>query len=228
MDDTEFDRALIAAVFDLAARKGWGRAGIAQAAREADLPLDRARLRFPGKGALLLRLGRMADAAALEGAPKEGPARDRLFDMLMRRIDVLQAHREGVRALMQALPAEPGTALLLAAANLRSMAWFLEAAGISASGPLGTIRAKGLLAVWIWILRAWQGDASPDLAATMSALDNALARAERAAGWLPGGTRGAQAGPEPEGEPSEPDLPAAVPDLPPEPPPPPPAPPEVM
>jgi hypothetical protein len=46
------------------------------------------------------------------------------------------------------------------------------------------LRAAGLLAVWGYTVQAWQKDDSPDLSATMAALDRALSRAEQAAGWL--------------------------------------------
>lgn len=204
MDDTEFDRALIAATFDLIAQKGWHRFSIAEAARIGGLPLDQARLRFPGRGALLIRFGRMADQAALAEVPTEDSTRDRLFGLVMRRIDVLQAHRAGILALTAAIPTDPLLALVLAGANLRSMAWMLEAAGVSAAGPAGRLRAKGLLGVWLWTLRAWRSDTDPDLGSTMAALDAALRRAERLANWLPGSGRKSA-----EAEPPEPEVPAA-------------------
>jgi ubiquinone biosynthesis protein COQ9 len=219
MDDTEFDRALIGSAFDLIARKGWSRLSVAEAAREAALPLDRARARFPMRAAVLMRFGVLADQAALTGSA-EGPTRDRLFDLIMRRIDVLQAHRAGVIALLRALPTDPATALLLTAATMRSMGWLLEAAGVSASAPLGRVRTKGLLGVWLWTIRAWQRDESPDLPATMAALDVALSRAERLAGCLPGGT--SRAAPEASPEPPPDDLPLPFPDNPPDRPTPPP------
>jgi hypothetical protein len=184
MDDADFDLALITSAFNLAAERGWRRTSIAAAARHAGLGLDRARLRFPNRAVLLMRFGRLADAAALTGVSDEGSRRDRLFDILMRRFDALQNHRAGVLALLRALPADPCLALMLTAATLRSMRWMLEGAGISAAGPIGTLRAKGLLAVWLWTLRAWQRDATDDLSATMAALDQALSRAEDAMGWL--------------------------------------------
>ena len=175
MDDAEFDRAMIAAAFQLAGEQGWRAVNVAAAARAAGLSLARARERFPG---------RLADQAALAEQPSDGPARDRLFDLLMRRIDVFQAHRAGVLALLRTLPAEPATALLLALATRRSMRWMLEAAGFSAVRVRGELRVKGLVAVWLWTMRAWQADASEDLSATMAALDAALNRAERAAAFL--------------------------------------------
>jgi ubiquinone biosynthesis protein COQ9 len=184
MDDAEFDRQLIAAAFQLAAEDGWRSVSVAAAARTAGLALVRARERFPGRSTILLRFGRLADQAALAELPSDGPPRDRLFDLLMRRIDVFQAHRAGVLALLRALPAEPPTALMLALATRRSMRWMLDTADLSAGGIRGELRVKGLVAVWLWTMRAWQADETEDLSATMAALDAALRRAEQAAEWL--------------------------------------------
>lgn len=189
MSDTEFDSALIASAFRLAAERGWTQVSVAAAARAAALPLHEARARFPAKPMLLLRFGRIADQAALMDVPADGPVRDRLFDLLMRRFDVLQAHRAGVLALLRALPADPPTALLLALATRRSMRWMLEAVDVSTRGVRGELRVRGLIAVWLWTVRTWERDESADLSTTMAALDTALQRAERAAGWLGGGTR---------------------------------------
>lgn len=184
MDDAAFDRALIAAAFQLAADGGWRSVSVASAARAAALPLARARERFPGRAAILLRFGRLADQSALTEATVEGTPRDRLFDLLMRRIDALQAYRAGIIALLDALPSDPPTALLLTLATRRSMRWMLDAAGVRVSALRGELRVKALLAVWLWTIRAWRSDESEDLSATMAALDNALSRAERAAEWL--------------------------------------------
>lgn len=196
MDDAEFDRALIAAAFQAAAEKGWRSVSVAAAARAAGLPLARARERFPGRVAVLLRFGRLADQAALAEVPSEGPVRDRLFGLLMRRIDALQVHRSGVLALLRALPSEPPIALLLALATRRSMRWMAEAAGVSTRGIHGELRVKGLLAVWLWTIRAWRSDDTEDLSGTMAALDTALRRAESAAEWLGGRARPAEPPPE--------------------------------
>ncbi len=114
--------------------------------------------------------------------------RDRLFYLLMQRIDVMQDHRAGVLALMRGLPRDPGMALLLACATRRSMRWLLDAAGVPTAGLRGELRVRGLCGVWLWVMRAWQHDETEDMAATMSALDTALRRAERLAPWLGGST----------------------------------------
>jgi len=186
MDDPAFDQALIDAAFSLAAVIGWDQVSVASAARAADLKLERARARFAGRDRILTRFGRLADQLALTDALADGSPRERVFDILMRRFDALQARRAGVLALMRALPANPTLALGLVFATRQSMAWMLEGAGISSTGVRGSLRAKGLTAVWFYALRAWQTDESADLSATMAALDRALERAEQASVWLDG------------------------------------------
>ncbi|MGC8470270.1 MAG: hypothetical protein ACP5NI_10230, partial [Acetobacteraceae bacterium] len=112
--------------------------------------------------------------------------------------DVLQSHRAGMLALLSFLPFDPPLALFLARASHFSMGWLLEGVGISARGPRGALRAKGLLAVWLWTVRAWARDESADLAATMAALDGALDRAGRFGEWLaPASARTSAPAPEP-------------------------------
>lgn len=217
MTDAEFDEALIAAAMRLGAEQGWRRVTVAEAARRAGLPLDRARGRFPFKHAVLLRFGERADRLALALVEQDGAPRDRLFDILMRRIDYLQTHRDGVVALLRGLPADPATAAMLGLCNLGSMRWMLEAAGISARGLRGTLRAQGLVAVWLATIRAWMNDTGEDLSATMAALDKALNRAERMEGWF-GRAAASPATPMPA---ASAEMPADVPveDVPPAPPP---------
>jgi hypothetical protein len=237
MEDIEFDRALVAAAFELIAERGWRRVTVVDAARRAALPLDRARAHFPGRGAILLKFGRLADMAALGEAPADAAAlaevenvRDTLFGMIMRRIDALQASRDGVLALLRELPGDPATALMLAAATQRSMAWLLDAAGLGSTGLSGALRVRGLLGVWLWTVRAWRRDEGTDLSATMAALDTALRRAEQAESMLPCGrknrVRDEAAMPEPPvpaaSEPVAPEkateIPATTPQAPPDPP----------
>jgi ubiquinone biosynthesis protein COQ9 len=186
MSDTDFDTALVTAAFRLAGDQGWRTVNVVAAAREGGLPLTVARERFPSRAVILLRFGRLADQAALVDAATEGTVRDRLFDLLMRRFDVLQTHRAGVKALLRFLPTHPPTALLLACATKRSMRWMLQAAGVPASGVRGEAQVRGLLAVWLWGVRTWERDESDDLSGTMAAVDTALNRAERVASWLHG------------------------------------------
>jgi len=197
MDDTEFDSALIASAFSIAAAQGWGKVSVFAAAQAADLPLPRARARFPAKASLLLRLGSLVDQVVLDAPTEDPTARGRIFDVLMRRFDALLPYRDGMKALFRALPAEPATALLLATATRRSMGWMLEAAGIPVAGCRGHIKRDGLIAVWAYAAREFIRDASPDLSATMAALDRALDKAAKLMEMCEGKTTVTAASPPP-------------------------------
>ena len=144
METSEFDKAVFAAVFETAGLIGWRETTLAGACGDAGLDLARVRVRFPNKTAFLLRFGLLADQAALAAAvPTTGRPRERVFDLMMARFDVLQAHRQGVLALMDALRTDPGLSLLLWSATLRSMRWLLEAAGVPTTGIRGRVAGAG-------------------------------------------------------------------------------------
>ena len=185
MDDYEFDRAVIAAVFDQAALRGWQDVSLVEAAQDTGLDLPRLRRRFPSRAAVLMKFGAEADGIALSGVPS-GTPRERLFDILMNRFEALQAHRDGVRALISAMRTDPALTLLVYTATVRSMKWLLEGAGVPAAGLSGTLRVHGLVALWLYALRAWEQDDSPDLSGTMAAVDRGLDRAMQAEQNLPG------------------------------------------
>ena len=213
LDTNQFDAAVIGAVFTNAGLVGWRDTSLVEAARDAGLDLVRLRIRFPDKAAVLLRFGTMADQAALAATPATGVPRDRLFDAVMARFDQLQAHRDGVLALMEALRFDPATTLLLYGTTLRSMKWMLDAAGIPSQGLTGQLRIHGLLAVWTYALRAWERDGGSDLPATMAAVDRALDRAMQAEALLPFNRAPEPFPPEP--FPAEPPLADPLPDAPP-------------
>ena len=104
----------------------------------------------------------------------EEPARERLFDVLMRRLEMLGPHREAVRSLLRSARRNPPLAFALNGLAIRSQQWMLTAAGIEASGPRGLLRAQGLAVLFASVLRTWVHDDDPGLARTMAALDRAL------------------------------------------------------
>jgi len=184
MNADDLDATLIASAFTLLAERGWRGMSLAEAARRADLPPAAVRARFADRYALLTRFGEAADRAALTGALTDGPVRDRLFDIVMRRIDFLQTHRCGMLALLRDLPRDPLTALFLAHASQRSMAWLLDGVGVPSGGLRGALRVQGMQMLWLATVHAWQRDDSEDLSATMAALDQALTRAAQAENTL--------------------------------------------
>jgi hypothetical protein len=114
----------------------------------------------------------------------EEPPRERLFDVLMRRLETMAPHREAVRSVLRSAMRNPPLAVALNGIAVRSQQWMLTAAGINASGPRGMMRAQGLAMLFGSVLRPWTRDDEPGLARTMAALDRALARGQRFAGLL--------------------------------------------
>ena len=114
----------------------------------------------------------------------EEPPRERLFDVLMRRLEVMAPQREAVRSLMRSARRNPPLTLALNGLAVRSQQWMLTAAGIKASGPRGMMRAQGLAVMFAAVLRTWVNDDDPGLARTMAALDRALGRGQRLVGLV--------------------------------------------
>jgi hypothetical protein len=89
-----------------------------------------------------------------------------------------------VRSMMKSARRNPPLALALNAMAVRSQHWMLEAAGISASGPRGALRAQGAALMFARVLGVWVNDEDEGLDRTMAALDRGLSRAERWVGFL--------------------------------------------
>ena len=180
------DSAIYEGLWQVVAEHGWRGATLSRIAAASGSNLATLRGHSSTPEGLIVRFNRAVDQAVLEGTvPTEGESpRDRLFDVLMRRLDSLQPHRAGIVRFMGELPFHPMLTLMLGAGMNRSMGWMLEAAGLSASGPAGLARIQGLTAVWVYTLRAWAKDDSADLAGSMAALDKALDRADQVARTL--------------------------------------------
>jgi AcrR family transcriptional regulator len=181
---------VIDVALDLAAERGWRDLALADIAAAAGLSLADLYALYTSKAAILAAYSRGIDSAVLaevEAPPGDGPhesTKDRLFDLLMRRFDKLDAHKSGMLRVAEDTGRDPLSLVCSLARLDRSMAAMLEAAGISAGGLGGVLRVKGLAAVYLAGLRAWFKDDSADKAKTMAALDRALSRAERLASGL--------------------------------------------
>ncbi len=125
----------------------------------------------------------MIDQAVLDAAddvdPEETP-KDRLFDLLMARLDALAPFKAGVSQIARDASKDPALAMALNSRMLNSMRWMLSAADIEASGLKGGIKLQGLVVAYGRVVRVWLGDEDAGLAKTMAALDRELRRGEGA------------------------------------------------
>lgn len=183
--------ALREALLRMVAAGGWRKLSYAEIAKDAGLSLAAAYQAYPSKAAILTGIGRDIDArlfASLEEDPLEGSVKDKLFDLIMRRLDVLNEHKAAYAALAWELPHTPLEAGCLLFQLRRSLANMLEASGVSASGLRGALRIEGLGAIYACALRVWLKDETADLSKTMAELDKRLGQAERCIGMTHRGT----------------------------------------
>ena len=178
---------IIAAFFGLLAEKRFEEIGLAEIAATAGVSLAQLRGEFGSSLAILAAHVKAIDRAVLSedlSDMAEEPPRERLFDVLMRRLEKLAPHRQAVHSLLRSAGRNPPLALALNGLAVRSQQWMLTAAGVAAAGPRGMVRAQGLALLFGSVLRTWVQDQDPGMARTMAALDRALSRGQRFAGLL--------------------------------------------
>ena len=183
---------LLKIAFDLLAERGWEGLSSAEIARRADTSLAAVYAELPDRAALLRALGRRLDAAMLGLAPAElegMSVRERLFELIMRRLDAMADYKPGLRMLARRAGCEP-TLLAAACCNLdRLSRRLLDAAGAKRGRVLALLARRVIGAVYLSTLRVWLDDDTPDMARTLAELDRRLQQAETAARWAAGAGR---------------------------------------
>ncbi|MBV1701721.1 MAG: TetR/AcrR family transcriptional regulator [Hyphomicrobiales bacterium] len=176
---------IVSALMQLAAEYAFERISITQICETAGVSLADFRECFPSKGAILASYSRMIDLKVLRQSAADladEPAKDRLFDILMRRLDAMEPEKLALEGVVKWARREPLASAALNQMAMNSMRFMLEAAGIEADGPGGLLKLQGLVLGWTRILNVWFHDDSADLGATMAAMDKMLARGEKLVG----------------------------------------------
>ena len=174
--------AVVDALMRLAESRPWSDIELQDIAQEAGISLADLRDMFPSKGAILGGLSRRIDRQVLEGTTNDlagEPARERLFDVMMRRLDALAPYKRALKRISQGMRGDP---LSLAAMNqlaLNSQRYMLAAAGISTEDALGFLKLQGAVIIHANTLETWFDDDDPALARTMARLDREIRRGER-------------------------------------------------
>lgn len=178
---------IIAAFMAILAVRPFEEIGFSQIATRAEVSLAALRKEFGSKLAILAAHIKEIDRAVLDGidaSMADEPARERLFDVLMRRIELLAPHKEAVRSLLRSAQSDPCLAMALNSMAVQSQQWMLTAADIDAAGPKGMLRAQGTALLFARVLQTFVHDDDPGHARTMAALDKQLSRGQRLSGML--------------------------------------------
>lgn len=170
---------VIDAALRLAARREFGEVALTDIAHEANISLADLRDLFPSKGAIIGAFSRRIDREVLDASPADAshePSRERLYEVLRRRLEALEPYREALASVARWAARDPLTAAALNRETVNSMRYMLEAADIDSEGPVGSLKLQGLAFAWGRVLDDW---IAGDIHDALSTLDRELARGER-------------------------------------------------
>lgn len=182
---TKKDR-IIRATLKLLETTTWQDLTLVEIARHADLNLSELRSEFSSKAGILEEFSRTIDDEVLRTyrADEGDTVRDRLFDVLMTRFDLLLPYRPVLKRIFY----EFGGRFTAPHSPLRhllgSQYWMLTAAGIDVEGPMGFARLSGIASLYAQAFTRWVEDDDPSQAKTMAFLDRRLRRGEKLLGRL--------------------------------------------
>ena len=172
---------IIEALLELSAEREWDDFGLTDVATRAGVSLSEFRDAFPSKGAVLAGFARKIDHVVLQQENQtladEAP-RERVFDVLMRRLDAMAPYKLGLQGIMEHVRRDPLMAAALNGVVLNSMRFMLASAGVDVGGKMAGLKLQGLAVSWGRVLDAWFDDEDPGQAKTMAALDRELSKGE--------------------------------------------------
>jgi AcrR family transcriptional regulator len=178
---------IIDALMALAGEMRWEEVTLSMIAAKANVSLADLRDHYPSKGAIIGGFSKRIDRIVLDGSGGDmlgEPARERVLDVMLRRLDAMAPYKAGLKEIRTAANRDP---LMLAALNqlaLNSWRYMLTAADIETEDELGIVRIQGAALVFVRTLDTWFEDEGEDLARTMARLDKELGQGEKIMGRL--------------------------------------------
>lgn len=110
--------------------------------------------------------------------------RERLFDILIERFDLMNKYKDGLNVIFSNIPTNPKT-ILKSTPSLRNlMIDLLDWSKMERNALLGEIKIIGMAYIYIKTCKTWLNDETPDLSKTMAELDKNLNFADQVANSL--------------------------------------------
>lgn len=174
--ETLTDR-LVDTAFVLIEKKGWLCLDLLDIACVAGVSLEDVYRVFEDKGSILVEFHRRVDRGVLgygvlDVGEFEG-VRDRIFEVLMRRFEVLVPYRGGILVLLEDCVEDCLIFLGSGLQLMNSMDWMLRLALVRRR-----ILVPVMCGIFLSVLRVWVCDESEDMGGTMVALDRDLGRVD--------------------------------------------------
>jgi len=169
---------LIQSSLDLAGETSWADVSMQDIAQYAGVDIEDALALCPDKQTLFMAYGRQVDLKvddAFDGEAWDGMSdKDRLFDVLMERFDILNENRAGVISIINAITLDPKQMICLSPMVCQSMEHMMRVAGVNHDGWKGAIKLTALSGVYLKSLRDWVKDDTTDMSMTMASVDKGL------------------------------------------------------
>jgi AcrR family transcriptional regulator len=165
------------AAFALAERVPWHEITMAAIAQQSGLSISALMRDAESKAAILRDFSRDIDEAMLlmfEKCPAEGEAHDRLFDVMLKRLEIMQPYRPVIASVMKRPVGDPGEAAGMLQSLAVTVGWIAAAAKVEEEPAWRSLGRIGLGRAYLKALSAWVADDDPGLSRTMAALDRAL------------------------------------------------------
>lgn len=185
LDDFSKRTKAIRAALELAQDRGWENTSLADIAERSGLSLSDLRREFACKSDVIRAFQKEVDSEVLaktRTTPEQG-VRDRVFDIVMTRFEVMAPYKPALKRIVADLACRPGEAANLACSSFASQYWMLAGAGVKLEGLGAGVRVAGLATIYGKTFQVWLGDTSPGLDRTMACLDRKLRKGED---WLLG------------------------------------------
>ncbi|MBD8891402.1 TetR/AcrR family transcriptional regulator [Roseibium litorale] len=177
MATAKTEAKILSTFLDLLSSHSYEEVSLPLIAEEAGVKLSDLRASFGSRLDLIEAFATQIDRAVLDDIDPDmsgQPARERLFDVLMTRLDHLTPHKQALRTLERAAACDPGLLLHLNRMALNSQNWMLAAAGIQISGVKGKLVTQGLAISFARVVRVWLDEADEGMPRTMARLDKEL------------------------------------------------------
>jgi len=177
MEDFDSQLRIRQAAFALAERKPWHEITLAAIAQQSGFSISALMRDVESKAAILRDFSRDIDRSMLlvfEKHPPEGEAHDRLFDVIIKRLEIMQPYRPVISSVMKRRVGDPGDAAVMLQSLAVTVGWIAAAARVEEESAWGSWGKIGLGRAYLKALSAWIGDDDPGLSRTMAALDRSL------------------------------------------------------
>lgn len=178
---------ILKAVLSLILEQGWKDLNLDDISRNLSISLAELHRFFPSKRSILEAFFKHVDQQNLdnlESFQTNEAARNRLFSILMTRLDVLKDYKPLILELTQESWKDPCLIIQALPQSFNTFSWLLEASAMDPNGLLGTVRLNIFAVFYGSVILTWLKDDTPDMAPTMAFLDKAIDRLDQIPGFF--------------------------------------------